>query len=164
MSDGTYQNGKNKFIGFHNIQKLLSNEDLSMLYNTPKQSYWVKNPMQNRRDYNFLISLQVREYTIVDFLKTMIDIKNGPEEINSDIIKLFESRDSEWFVRLYSLMNIGWNAILRNQIQDIIPSLQLCFCNDKRLYKFNNCYLNDSISDISTSDIHCVYSECLNSK
>ena len=164
MSDGTYQNGKNKFIGFHNIQKLLSNEDLSMLYNTPKQSYWVKNPMQNRRDYNFLISLQVREYTIVDFLKTMIDIKNGPEEINSDIIKLFESRDSEWFVRLYSLMNIGWNAILRNQIQDIIPSLQLCFCNDKRLYKFNNCYLNDSISDMSTSDIHCVNSECLNSK
>jgi hypothetical protein len=164
MSDGTYQNGKNKFIGFHNIQKLLSNEDLSILYNTPKQSYWVKNPMQNRRDYNFLISLQIREYTIVDFLKTMIAIKNGPEEIKSDIIKLFESRDSEWFVRLYSLMNIGWNAILRNQIQDIIPSLQLCFCNDKRLYKFNNCYLNDSISDMSTSDIHCVNSECLNSK
>lgn len=164
MSDGTYQNGKNKFIGFHNIQKLLSNEDLSILYNTPKQSYWVKNPMQNRRDYNFLISLQVREYTIVDFIKTMIEIKNGPEEFNRDIIKLFESRDSEWFVRLYSLMNIGWNAILRNQIQDIIPSLQLCFCNDKRLYKFNNCYLNDSISDMSTSDIHCVNSECLNSK
>ncbi|MBQ1175537.1 MAG: hypothetical protein IIX56_03960 [Treponema sp.] len=163
MSDGTYQNGKNKFIGFHNIQKLLSNEDLSILYNTPKQSYWVKNPMQNRRDYNFLISLQVREYTIVDFIKTMIEIKNGPEEFR-DIIKLFESRDSEWFVRLYSLMNIGWNAILRNQIQDIIPSLQLCFCNDKRLYKFNNCYLNDSISDMSTSDIHCVNSECLNSK
>lgn len=161
MSDGTYQNGKNKFIGFHNIQKLLSNEDLSMLYNTPKQSYWVKNPMQNRRDYNFLISLQIREYTIVDFLKTMIDIKNGPEEINSDIIKLFESRDSEWFVRLYSLMKNGWNAILSNQMQDIIPSLQLCFCNDKRLYKFNNCYLNDSISDMSTSDIHCVNSECL---
>lgn len=164
MSDGTYQDGKNKFIGFHNIQKLLSNEDLSLLNNTPKQSYWVKNPMQNRRDYNFLISLQIREYTIVDFLKTMIDIKNGPEEINSDIIKLFESRDSEWFVRLYSLMNNGWNAILRNQIQDIIPSLQLCFCNDKRLYKFKNCYLNDSISDMSTSDIHCVNSECLNSK
>lgn len=164
MSDGTYQDGRNKFIGFHNIQKLLSNEDLSILYDSPKQSYWVKNPMQNRRDYNFLISLQIREFTIVDFLKTMIDIKNGPEEINSEIIKLFESRDSEWFVRLYSLMNIGWNAILRNQIQSIIPSLQLCYCDDKKLYKFNNCYLNDSISDMESSDIHCVNSECLNSK
>ena len=164
MADCTYQDGRNKFIGFHNIQQLLSNEDLSMLYDSNQKSYWVKNPMQNRRDYNFLVSLQVKEYAITDFLKTMQELKEKYKEKYASIISNFESRDVEWFVRLYSLISTGWNKIDKNQIQFSIPTLQLCYCNDKKLYPFNACYLADSVSDMESPTVHCVNSECLNSK
>ena len=166
MADGTYQDGRNKFIGFHNIQQLLSNEDLSMLYDSNQNSYWVKNPMQNRRDYNFLISLQVREYDITDFLKTMIELKAKSIDRYASVINKFEARTPDWYVRLYSLMgsNAGWNAIVRNKMQYSISSLQICYCNDKKLYQFKDCYLADSVSGMESSKVHCVNSDCLKNK
>lgn len=166
MADGTYQDGKNKFIGFHNIQQLLNNEDLSMLYDSNQKTYWVKNPMQNRRDYNFLVSLQIREYGITDFLKAMTELKTKHKERYASVINNFEARTTDWYVRLYSLMgsNAGWNAIARNQMQYSILSLQLCYCNDKKLYPFNDCYLTDSVSSLESSKVHCINSECLSSK
>ena len=164
MADCTYQDGRNKFIGFHNIQQLLSNEYLSMLYDSNQKSYWVKNPMQNRRDYNFLVSLQVREYGITDFLKTMIELNAKSKETYASIINNFEIRTVDWYVRLYTLMNTGWTTISKNQLQYSIPSLQLCYCNDKKLYPFTDCYLTDSVSSMEASQVHFVNSECLNSK
>lgn len=168
MADGSYQDGKNKFIGFHNIQQLLSDKDLSILYDSAQTLYWVKNPMQNKRDYNFLISLQIKEYRIADFLSQLIAIKGKSQETYSNIIGLFETRDVSWFVRLYTLMHTVMTSIwLRNYDDlslDSISALRLCYCNDKKLYAFKDCYLLDSVSDIGSQSIHCVNSEVLNSK
>ena len=164
MSDGSYQDGKNRLIGFHNIQQLLSNEDLSMLYGSPQKSYWVKNPMQNRRDYNFFVSLEVREYGIVDFLKEILTLKSKSAEVYFNVLNVFENREIDWYIKLYSLMANGWNAISRSQLQYPITLLKLCYCNDKKLHEFNECYLADSVSSMESSKIFCVNSECLSSK
>lgn len=177
MADGSYQDGKNKFIGFHNIQQLLSDKDLSMLYDSAQTLYWVKNPMKNNRDYNFLISLQVKEYSIADFLGQLMTIKEKSQDTYLNLIKLFEKRDTAWFVRLYSLMSSGWStisknhiqypllsSIFKNQIQLPLFALQLCYCNDEKLYAFSECYLSDSVSGFDSQSIHCVNSEVLNSK
>lgn len=169
MTDGTYQNGRNKYIGFHNIQQLLSNEDLSLLYDTKQGSFWVKNPMQNRRDYNFLTSLQIEEYTIVDFLNAMLKLKSESTERYLNIIKTFETRSSDWYVRLYSLMNASWNSKYSyrfNHYREDEPvlQLQLCHCNDDKNYKFDECYLTDTVSDFESSTVHFVNQKILNSK
>lgn len=168
MADGSYQDGKNKFIGSHNIQQLLSDKDLSMLYDSAQTLYWVKNPMQNKRDYNFLISLQIKEYRIADFLSQLIAIKGKSQETYSNIIGLFETRDVSWFVRLYTLMHTVMTSIWWRNYDDLsldsISALRLCYCNDKKLYAFKDCYLLDSVSDVGSQSIHCVNSEVLNSK
>ncbi|MCH5283090.1 MAG: hypothetical protein J1E59_05490 [Treponema sp.] len=164
MTDGSYQDGKNKFIGFHNIQQLLSDKDLSMLYDSAQTLYWVKNPMQNKRDYNFLISLQIKEYRIADFLSQLIAIKGKSQETYSNIIGLFETRDVSWFVRLYTLMTSSWWRILDDLSLDSISALRLCYCNDKKLYAFKDCYLSGSILGVTSQSIHFVNSKVLNSK
>lgn len=163
MADGCYADGKNKYIGFHNIQQLLSDKDLAMLYNSTQTSYWVKNPMQNKRDYNFLRSLQIEEYGIADFLEQLIEMSEKSKDSYSKIIGLYETRDVSWFVRFYSLMSSGWWRIFKDLSLDSISALHLCYCNDKKLYAFKNCYLSDSALGIPSQNVHCVNSEVLNS-
>ena len=177
MADGSYDDGRNKYIGSHTIQQLLSDKDLSMLCDSAQTLYWVKNPMQNKRDYNFLVSLQIKEYGIADFLGQLMTIKEKSQDTYLNLIKLFEKRDTAWFVRLYSLMSSGWStisknhiqypllsSIFKNQIQLPLFALQLCYCNDEKLYAFSECYLSDSVSGFDSQSIHCVNSEVLNSK
>lgn len=151
MKDGTYQDGKNKLIGFRNIQELLSDDDLAMISSSDQKKFWVKNPMKNQRDYNFLTSLGIREYNIIDFLKKLLEIKSSCNEQYVDIIKSFAKRDIKWFVKLYSLMDYSWNYSLDHQTQDEIKSLKLCYCNNNKIYPFNECYLSLS-NDILNFD------------
>lgn len=160
MSDGSYHDGKNKYIGFNNIQKLLTNKDLSTLYDSNQTAYWVKNPMQNKRDYNFLTSLQVKEYDITDFLSQLLELQEKSNDKYSVIVKSLENRDVTWFVRLYSLMTRCWDKI----DEYAIPDLQLCYCTDRKLYAFRECYLSSSVSGVSSQNVHFVNSECLDGK
>ena len=164
MADGTYQEPKNRYMGALQLRKLLSDEDMSLFSSTNQKSFWVKNPSQkNQRDYNFLVSLQIREYGITDFLKVLIDFKLKSKEEYASIINNLEARDVDWYVRLYSLMENDWNAI-KNQLQYSISTLQLCFCNDRKLYPFGACYLSDSVSGIDSSKVHFINTECMNKK
>ncbi|MBB5218723.1 hypothetical protein HNP77_001092 [Treponema rectale] len=161
MSDGSYEDPHNKFIGSHNIQNLLSDEDLSLFYNVNQRKFWVKNPMQNNRDYNFLISLGIKEFGIVEFLKILIKKQRDEKEVFNTIIERFQNRNISWFVRLYSLMFDAWKSIETQFSRDSIRLLQLCYCNDEKLYPFEDCYLINSVSSMASESIHCVNIDCL---
>lgn len=163
MADGTYEEAQNKFIGFHNMQELLSNEDLAFLENSQQKNFWIKNPMQNKRDYNFLVSLNIKEYDVVDFLIKLINVRIKDEKAYFNLIKYFEDREISWFVRLYSLMNTYWTTIRNSNIEHYLPSLKLCYANDNKLYTFSECFLGSEtkLDDIS---IHLVNTECFNQK
>lgn len=161
MADGKYQYPKGKYLGFKNIRDLLSDEDLSILNDSEGQSFFVKNPSQNdQRDYNFLISLGVKEYRIADFL---VQLKESSRNAYNNLITRIGMRDIHWFIKLYSLMNSQWNSIEDNWRQKNLGSLELCYCEDEKLHSFNECYLTGVLNEqlnLKNYGINIVHSEC----
>lgn len=161
MADGTYQEPRNKYIGLRNIQDLLSDKDLEIVISSEKQkSFWVKNPMRNHRDYNFLISLKVREYNLADYLSELINLHNHSKQLYDQYINSLEERGAEWFAKFYSLMYSSWSAIVDQCETEDIRSLNLCYCEDNKLHPFDECYLSCEIKDLEGYKINCVNPDC----
>lgn len=165
MNNGTYNDANNKFIGYSNIQELLKDNLLAEMYNEKfpdQQYYWVKTPLKNSRDYNFYLSIGIKEFTVVDFLKTLIDIKKGKNDLYNRLIITIENNKSTWFIKLYSLMKERPSAF-STMIQDI-RALDLCYCEEKKVYPFKDCFLPDKISKIPDYKIHYINSEIIDTE
>ena len=161
MANGSYQEPRNKYIGLRNIQELISDGDLETIYQSEKQkTFWVKNPMRNHRDYNFLISLKVCEYNLADYLSVLINCKRQSKQLYEQYTTSLEERGPEWFAKFYSLMFSSWSYIVvQCELQDI-RSLKLCFCDDNKLHPFDECYLSCEIKDFEGYTINCVNPDC----
>lgn len=163
MSDGSYQEPRNKYFGFRNIQDIISDKDLSLLKGTSQKVFWVKNPMINKRDYNFLKSLKIEEYNIANFLYDFVLLSNTNKNLFNSFLHNLEERGAKWFTKLYSIMYTYWSSIEELPIFDERYSLPLCFCDDCKTYPFNECFLSNTIlEDIENYPIHCVNKECFN--
>ena len=161
MANGSYQEPRNKYIGLRNIQELISDKDLEIVTESEKQNvFWVKNPMRNHRDYNFLISLKVCEYNLADYLRMLIIYQKQSKQLYEQYITSLEGRGAEWFAKFYSLMYSSWSYIVDQcELQDI-RSLKLCFCDDNKLHPFDECYLSCEIKDFEGYTINCVNPAC----
>ena len=161
MANGSYQEPRNKYIGLRNIQELISDEDLETIYQSEKQkTFWVKNPMRNHRDYNFLISLKVCEYNLADYLSELINCRKQSKQLYEQYITSLEGRGAEWFAKFYSLMYSSWSYIVDQCESQDIRSLKLCFCDDNKLHPFDECYLSCEIKDLEGYTINCVNPDC----
>lgn len=161
MANGSYQEPRNKYIGLRNIQELISDKDLEIVTESEKQNvFWVKNPMRNHRDYNFLISLKVCEYNLADYLRMLIIYQKQSEQLYEQYITSLEERGPEWFAKFYSLMYFSWSSIIDKFELAEIRALKLCFCDDDKLHPFNECYLSCEIKGLEGYTINCVNPAC----
>lgn len=161
MANGSYQEPRNKYIGLRNIQELISDKDLEIVTESEKQNvFWVKNPMRNHRDYNFLISLKVCEYNLADYLRMLIIYQKQSEQLYEQYITSLEERGPEWFAKFYSLMYFSWSSIIAHCELADIRALKLCFCDDDKLHPFDECYLSCEIKDLEGYTINCVNPAC----
>lgn len=161
MADGSYQEPRNKYIGLRNIQELISDKDLEIVTESEKQNvFWVKNPMRNHRDYNFLISLKVCEYNLADYLRMLIIYQKQSKQLYEQYITSLEERGPEWFAKFYSLMYSTWSSIKDQCELAEIRALKLCYCDDDKLHSFDECYLSCAIKDLEGFTINCVNSAC----
>lgn len=161
MANGSYQEPRNKYIGLRNIQELISDKDLEIVTESEKQNvFWVKNPMRNHRDYNFLISLKVCEYNLADYLRMLIIYQKQSKQLYEQYITSLEERGPEWFAKFYSLMYSSWSSIIDQCELAEIRALKLCYCDDDKLHSFDECYLSCAIKDLEGFTINCVNSAC----
>ena len=160
MADGSYQEPRNKFMGSRQFQDLISDEDLSSLFFVEKRSFWIKNPHQkNQRDYNFLQSLKIREYTIAEFLNNFYSFSQDKEDAFKLFLNRLETRGSTWFTKLYSLMSQSWISIENTPVYYSRYELPLCYCDDNKVYPFEDCFLSNDIK-LDNYSIHCVNPDC----
>ena len=161
MANGSYQEPRNKYIGLRNIQDLITDKDLETITASEKQNiFWVKNPMRNHRDYNFLISLKVSEYNLADYLSTLIRYRKQSKQLYEQYISSLVERGPEWFAKFYSLMYSSWSSIVDQCEMEDIRSLKLCYCDDDNLHPFDECYLSCEIKDLEGYKINCVNPAC----
>ena len=161
MANGSYQEPRNKYIGLRNIQELISDKDLEIVTESEKQNvFWVKNPMRNHRDYNFLISLKVCEYNLADYLRMLIIYQKQSKQLYEQYITSLEERGPEWFAKFYSLMYFSWSSIIDQCELAEIRALKLCYCDDDKLHPFDECYLSCEIKDLEGYTINCVNPAC----
>lgn len=161
MANGSYQEPRNKYIGLRNIQELISDKDLEIVTESEKQNvFWVKNPMRNHRDYNFLISLKVCEYNLADYLRMLIIYQKQSKQLYEQYITSLEERGPEWFAKFYSLMYSSWSSIIDQCELAEIRALKLCYCDDDKLHPFDECYLSCEIKDLEGYTINCVNPAC----
>lgn len=161
MANGSYQEPRNKYIGLRNIQELISDKDLEIVTESEKQNvFWVKNPMRNHRDYNFLILLKVCEYNLADYLRMLIIYQKQSKQLYEQYITSLEERGPEWFAKFYSLMYFSWSSIKDQCELAELRALKLCFCDDDKLHPFDECYLSCEIKDLEGYTINCVNPAC----
>ena len=160
MADGSYQEPRNKFMGSRQFQDLISDEDLSSLFFVEKRSFWIKNPHQKfQRDYNFLQSLKIREYTIAEFLNNFYSFSQDKEDAFKLFLNRLETRGATWFTKLYSLMSQSWISIENTPVYYNRYELPLCYCDDNKVYPFEDCFLSNDIK-LDNYSIHCVNPDC----
>lgn len=165
MADDSYQDPRNKYMGSRQLQELISDQDLSILNNSNQKSFWIKNPNQkNQRDYNFLKSLKIYDYTSADFLNSYVNLLNDKEDEFILFKKSLEERGAKWFAKLYSIMHTNWSYISDLPFFNDKNSIPLCFCDDNKIYPFNECYLSNSIFENNEYPIHCVNKDCFDKK
>lgn len=163
MADNTYSSVKDKLMG-PEMQRLLNDDDLSLLKGTVQKKFWVKCPLLNSREYNFLESTGVRLYRIEDFTHDML-ISKDRGTTYAEIIALFEKREIEWFAKLYSQMSMRWEHIKKIASDSYVRSLSLCLCEDGKIRQFNECFLVDdnfNLREIDSFNKRYVNYDCVN--
>ena len=142
MKDGQFGSAQGKFISDTNeIQELLPDNELNILFDTVNHNYWIKRPFGSGRDYKFLTSLGIKEFSINHFIK-QLDCLYQTEKYN-ELIANYCKKDIEWFKHLYIAL---WSEKTFYKY-DLTKHL-LCLCEDNKLYPFDKCYINNNKNSI----------------